>query len=224
MLQCSNAIHDYITACILQRPFIFHPSELIYFGTEYDIPPLLGCGFTQLCEIPLIKIKKCHCLLMRSEVFATYIQVKTCLDKHCHMIAGEPPEMQHSNDCQDLVACSEDWQAIWWNGMGWLLLDARNPHSYDDALECFKSLWFGRVTEACKLYMFDNVIDTDLPAYIHLECDDKKLVLDAAEISKTSSSWTSIPWSLFCKKWYKISGHHPTDFLAFHPLHWRSFP
>ncbi|KIM60738.1 hypothetical protein SCLCIDRAFT_40031, partial [Scleroderma citrinum Foug A] len=140
MLQCSNAICDYVTACILQRPFIFHPSELIYFGTEYDIPPLLGCGFTRLCEIPLIKIKKRHCLLMRSEVFAAYIQVKTCLDKHRRMVAGEPPEMQHSNDCQDLIACSEDWQAIWWNGMGRLLLDARNLHSYDDALERFKSL------------------------------------------------------------------------------------
>ena len=165
MLQCSNAIRDYITACILQRPFIFHPSKLIYFGTEYDIPLLLGCRFTRLCEIPLIKIKKRHCLLMRSEVFTAYIQVKTRLDKHCCMVAGEPPEMQHSNDCQDLVACSEDWRAIWWNGMGRLLLDARNPHSYDDALERFKSLQFSRVTEACKLYMFDNVIDTDLPAY-----------------------------------------------------------
>jgi len=63
--------------------------------------------------------------------------------------------------------------------MGRLLLDVKNPCSYDDAVARFKTLRFGQVTEACKQYMFDNVIDTDVPAghaHTFIKCVKDRLI------------------------------------------------
>ena len=165
MFDCSDALRGYIANCIFQRGYIFHPSKLIYFSTEYNLPILFNRGFSRLCAIPLAKLKECHCLQLRSDVLAAYIRVMGRLDEHRRMVASEPPEMQHSKACQDLSGCSEDWRIVWWNGMGRLLLDARNPHSYEDAMSRFKTLKFGWVTGACKQNMFDNVIDPSIPSY-----------------------------------------------------------
>ena len=164
VLQCSETLRDYVVNCIVERRFMFHASELVYLGTEYNIPVLLDRGFTRLCNIPLAKMNALYCSRLHPEVFAAYIYIITTLDQHRRMVAERPPPIKHSNDCGDLVGCTEDWRAVWWNGMGRLLLDAKNPCSYDDAVARFKTLRFGRVTEACKQYMFDNVIDTDVPA------------------------------------------------------------
>ena len=165
MFDCSDALRGYIANCIFQRGYIFHPSKLIYISTEYNLPMLFDCGFSWLCTIPLAKLKECHCLQLRPDVLAAYICIMGHLDEHRHMVASEPPKMQHSKACQDLSGCSEDWCIIWWNSMGRLLLDARNPHSYEDVMNHFKTLKFGQVTGACKQNMFDNIIDPSIPSY-----------------------------------------------------------
>ena len=165
MFDCSDALRGYVANCIFQQGYIFHPSKLIYISTEYNLPMLFDRGFSRLCTIPLAKLKECHCLQLRPDVLAAYIRVMGRLDEHRRMVASEPPEMQHSKACQDLSGCSEDWRIVWWNGMGRLLLDARNPHSYEDAMNRFKTLKFGRVTGACKQNMFDNIIDPSIPSY-----------------------------------------------------------
>ncbi|KAG2366300.1 hypothetical protein BDR07DRAFT_1274782, partial [Suillus spraguei] len=77
------------------------------------------------------------------------------LNHHCWIVAVEELKiLMHSSDCQDPTGCSEDWHAIWWNGMGWFLLNGRNPQPYGDALKRFKELSFGRVSEGCKKLMF----------------------------------------------------------------------
>ena len=165
MFDYSDALRGYIANCISQRAYILHPSKLIYFSMEYNLPVLFDRGFSRLCDIPLGKLKECHCLQLRSIILASYICVMGRFDEHRRRVAAEPPEMQHSKVCQDLSGCSEDWRVVWWNGMGHLLLDARKPHSYEDAMSHFKTLKFGRVTEACKQNMFDNFIDPCIPAY-----------------------------------------------------------
>ena len=163
MLQCSDALRGYIAKCILTRMYTFHPSELVYFSIEYNIRKLFDCGFIHLCEIPLTQLKELHCLWLRPEILAAYIHVVGHKDEHCCMVAAEPPEMQHCDTCEDLTGCSEDWHAIWWNGMGCLLLDGRKPHTFKAAIDHFKTLRFGWVTEGCKQRMFNSVIDTSIP-------------------------------------------------------------
>ena len=165
MFDCSDGLRRYVTNCISQRAYLFHPSKLIYFSTEYNLPVLFEHGFSRLCNIPLGQLTEYHCLHLKSSILAAYIRVMGRLDEHRHKVAAEPPEMQHAKVCQDLSGCSEDWGVVWWNGMGRLLLDARKPHSYEDAMGRFKTLKFGRVTEACKQNMFNNIIDPSIPAY-----------------------------------------------------------
>ncbi|KAG2358443.1 hypothetical protein BDR07DRAFT_1247243, partial [Suillus spraguei] len=96
-----------------------------------------------------------HQELMGHEVFLNIVYVQAALDHHRRIIAAEEPKiLMHSSDCQDPTGCSEDWHAIWWNGMGWFLLNGRNPQPYGDALKRFKELLFGRVSEGCKELMF----------------------------------------------------------------------
>ena len=163
MLQCSDALRGYIAECILTRMYTFHPSELVYFGIEYNIRKLFERGFIHLCDIPPTQLKGRHCLRLRPDILAAYIQVVGRKDEHRRMVAAEPPEMQHCNACQDLTGCSEDWRAVWWNGMGRLLLDGRKPHTFEEAIDHFKTLRFGRVTEGCKQHMFNSVIDISIP-------------------------------------------------------------
>ncbi|KAI5988896.1 hypothetical protein EDC04DRAFT_2588586, partial [Pisolithus marmoratus] len=68
----------------------------------------------------------------------------------------------HASNCSDKQACAEDWQAVWWNGMGRLLLDARNPQPFNDAFERFWDLEFGRVGTDCKKAMFTQ-LDINIP-------------------------------------------------------------
>jgi len=91
---------------------------------------------------------------MGLDVFITLVYLKALLDEHCRIVAAEPPAMQHAPNCQNHEGCAEDWRAVWWNGMGRLLLDARNPQPFDDVFKCFKSLEFGRVADDCKNVMF----------------------------------------------------------------------
>ena len=102
---------------------------------------------------------------MGYDVFTMLVYVKALLDEQCHIFAAEPPVMQHAANCQDRDGCIEDWRAIWWNGMGRLLLDARNPQPFHDAFNRFQCLEFGRVGEDCKQLMLSQVMGMNVPAY-----------------------------------------------------------
>jgi len=47
--------------------------------------------------------------------------------------------------------------------MGRLLLDSHNPQPFGEALKRFKCLQFGRVGDACKENMFNNVVEINVP-------------------------------------------------------------
>ncbi|KAG2069312.1 hypothetical protein BDR04DRAFT_710620 [Suillus decipiens] len=96
--------------------------------------------------------------LMGQEVFLNIIYIQAVLNHHHWLVAAEELKfLMHSDDCQDPTGCSEDWHAIWWNGMGWFLLDARNPQPYSDAVKHFKELKFGWVSGGCKELMFKSL-------------------------------------------------------------------
>ena len=106
---------------------------------------------------------------MGLDVYAAFIYVKTRLDAYTCTVATEPPIMVHADSCSDHKGCAEDWVTVWWNGMGRLLLDAKNPHPFDEAMDCFKLLQFGRVGEDCKRHMFSDVLLVNIPL-AHSHC------------------------------------------------------
>ncbi|KAI6145411.1 hypothetical protein BKA82DRAFT_4016254 [Pisolithus tinctorius] len=113
--QCSTCMLNFITSCVIKRAYFFHPSKLVYLGIEYKIWAIFKRGFTRLCEVLLMKIKKSHCVRMGMDI------------------------------CQDHKGCAEDWAVVWWNSMGQLLLDGRNLQCLDEAIDHFKGLQFGWV-------------------------------------------------------------------------------
>ena len=105
---------------------------------------------------------------MGMDAYAAFIYVKTRLDAYTRTVAAESPPMVHTDSCPDPKGCAEDWVAVWWNGMGRLLLDAKNPHPFDEALDRFRLLQFGRIGEDCKRHMFSNVLLVNIPlAHLH---------------------------------------------------------
>ncbi|KAI6103999.1 hypothetical protein EDD16DRAFT_1714922 [Pisolithus croceorrhizus] len=161
--QCSSFTHDFVISRIKQRHYLFHPSELIHISINYEIPDLFTLGFNRLVQTPWTDIENIHRDYMGSEVFTTLVYVKALLDEHCRIVAAEPPLMQHAPNCPNKQACTEDWRAVWWNGMGRLLLDARNPQPFDEAFERFRLLEFGRVGSDCKKVMFTQVMSINIP-------------------------------------------------------------
>ena len=136
----------------------------MHLGIEYKIAELFTLGFDKLVVTPWTSIENAHRTFMGHDVFTTLVYVKALLDEQCCIVTAEPPEMQHSCSCRDRVGCAEDWWAIWWNGMGRLLLDARNPQPYKDAFDRFQFLEFGRVSEDCKKVMLTQVMLINVPA------------------------------------------------------------
>ncbi|KAG2048596.1 hypothetical protein BDR06DRAFT_844926, partial [Suillus hirtellus] len=81
--------------------------------------------------------------LMGNKVFLNVIYVQAALDSHHQIVAVEELKiLMHLNECQDPTSCNEDRHIIWWNGMGQLLLDGRNPQPYNDTIKHFKELQF----------------------------------------------------------------------------------
>ncbi|KAH7888174.1 hypothetical protein F5I97DRAFT_1829012 [Phlebopus sp. FC_14] len=109
----------------------FHPAELIDIARNYHIPKLFHHAFSELMEIPITLITRQDHELMGIPVFITL----------------------HASERQDPISCTNDWHAIWWNGMGRFLLDGRNPQPFDDAIKWFREMNFGRVNEKCKAHM-----------------------------------------------------------------------
>ncbi|KAI6143354.1 hypothetical protein BKA82DRAFT_4359898 [Pisolithus tinctorius] len=161
--QCTTRLLSFVTSCIIKKSFSFHPSELIYLGIEYRIRALFERGFMRLCDLPLTKIKKVHRRWMGMETYVAYVYVRSHLDEYVRTVAVEAPPIIHAARCQDHKGCEEDWGAVWWNGMGQLLLNGRSPYSFDDAINLFKKLQFGRVGEDCKRYMFSNIMHVNKP-------------------------------------------------------------
>ncbi|KAL4065546.1 hypothetical protein V8B97DRAFT_1983614 [Scleroderma yunnanense] len=160
---CSAHILGFIISCIMEKSYHFHPSELIYFGATYKIQVLFEKGFSHLCEIPLTKIKRSHREQMGMDAYVAYVYVRAHLDEYIRTVAVQWPPVEHADSCQNHKGCAEDWAAVWWNGMGRLLLDPRNSLSFDDAVDCFKSLQFGQVSDDCKRYMFSKVMHINVP-------------------------------------------------------------
>ncbi|KAI6100794.1 hypothetical protein EDD16DRAFT_1495606, partial [Pisolithus croceorrhizus] len=136
---------------------------LIHISINYKIPDLFTLGFNWLVQTPWTDIENIHCDCMGPEVFTMLFYVKALLDKHCHIVAAEPPLMQHAPNCPNKQVCTEDWQAVWWNGMGQLLPDARNPQLFHEAFEHFQLLEFGWVGGDCKKVMFTQVMSISIP-------------------------------------------------------------
>ncbi|KAI5986434.1 hypothetical protein F5J12DRAFT_787235 [Pisolithus orientalis] len=157
--QCSACMLSFITSCVIERAYFFHPSELIYLSIEYKIQAIFKRGFTRLCKVSLTKIKKSHCVQMGMDTYVAYVYVRSHLDEYICTVAAEFPPIVHSSSCQDHKGCAKDWAAVWWNGMGQLLLDGRNPQHLDKAVNHFKGLQFGQCFET--LFQISAIFKTE---------------------------------------------------------------
>ena len=99
---------------------------------------------------------------MGLDVYIVLVQAKAVLDDYRHKVAKKPPIMQHASSCQNCQGCTDDWQSVWWNGMGQLLLDSHNPQPFAEALKRFKCLQFGRVGDGCKENMFNTIVEINV--------------------------------------------------------------
>jgi hypothetical protein len=93
-------------------------------------------------------------------VFVAVTQLRDILNEHCHIIASELPViLQHAEDCPNQGHCAKDWFGVWWNGMGWSLLDGHNQLSFGDAFSQFELLQFGEMAEGCKAAIMHLIKD-----------------------------------------------------------------
>ncbi|KIO10307.1 hypothetical protein M404DRAFT_21273 [Pisolithus tinctorius Marx 270] len=89
--QCSTCMLNFITSCVIKRAYFFHPSKLVYLGIEYKIWAIFKRGFTRLCEVLLMKIKKSHCVRMGMDMYIAYVYVRSHLDEYIHTVTAESP-------------------------------------------------------------------------------------------------------------------------------------
>jgi hypothetical protein len=116
MYQCCHA-REFVVSRVFAARFRFHPAQLINLAIKYHVRSLFPFTFQSLAETPITEITQAHWELMGNKVFLNVVYVQAALDYHCRIVAAEELRiLMHSNDCNDLVGCSEDWHATWWNG------------------------------------------------------------------------------------------------------------
>ncbi|KAI6039790.1 hypothetical protein EDC04DRAFT_1613116 [Pisolithus marmoratus] len=161
---CSLRMFNFVTSCIMEKSDSCHAAELVHLGIEYKIRTVFEKGFSRLCDIPILEFDTSHRLLVGMDVYISYIYTRVRLDYFIRSVAVRYPPVEHADSCCDHQGCAEDWAAVWWNGMGRLLLDATHPQTFAKALAFFKRMRFGRVGKDCKKHMFSKVLHINLPA------------------------------------------------------------
>ncbi|KAI6141429.1 hypothetical protein BKA82DRAFT_1005798 [Pisolithus tinctorius] len=148
----SKAARDHALDQLESRRQAIHPAKLISISLKYQIKETFQYAFSRL--IPL-RLNNLDCDLLIHPVWNTLIMVREQLGIHRRIVACEPPLMIHSKRCQDRRSCTNDWRQVRWNGMGWFLLDGRNPLSYADAMQQFQEVDYGRVYPDCWRHILD---------------------------------------------------------------------
>ena len=177
----SNAVIQYVLHNIEHLKFYFHPADLVNCALKSnsgDISRTIFRGaFQRLVRLSIREISPIHERLVGPTVFSALVRLWSAIDEHRRIVACEPPIIDaHVLDCADHRRCAADWQAVWWNGMGRLLLDGRNPQSWDMAVELFSAMDFGEMADGCQKAIMelvrDHVAFTHANTLVNRTCED----------------------------------------------------
>jgi hypothetical protein len=139
------------------RKWHINPVELMHICIEFKTKNYFVHAFERLITRRIRHFSDADIQKMTWPVYVAITRFIDILDEHRRIVACEPPQVLHSLDCHNPVACAQDWMAIWWNGMGRFLLDGRCQLTYDNAFKRFQLLQFGEVSNSCKLAMFQFI-------------------------------------------------------------------
>jgi hypothetical protein len=151
-------VRSYALHAIENRKWYINPVDLIQISVEFNTRLFFVHAFEQLVKKHVHDFSDEDIQKLTYPVFVAVVRFIDILSEHRRIIACEaPPMINHAFDCHNPVRCAEDWQTIWWIGMGRPLLDGRNPLTYGEAFKRFQILQFGAVSEGCKLGMFSLI-------------------------------------------------------------------
>ncbi|KAH7904391.1 hypothetical protein BJ138DRAFT_1019193 [Hygrophoropsis aurantiaca] len=145
----SQVVREWAFDQLYERRFRMDPIQLVSLALKFQSKKIFPHGFRRLTEIRINDISSTSCRDIGNAVWDELINLRELLNVHRHIVACEPPFVQHSLFCSDQTTCSEDWRQVWWNGMGRCLLDGRNPQSYREAIERFERMQFGQMNVQC---------------------------------------------------------------------------
>jgi hypothetical protein len=151
-------VRSYALHAIESRKWFINPVDLVQISMEFNTKLFFVYAFEQLVQKRVYDFSDAEIQRLTYPVFIAVVRFIAILNEHRRIIACEaPPLLNHAPDCENPVRCTEDWQTIWWIGMGRPLLDGRNPLTYGEAFKRFQILQFGAVSEGCKLGMFSLI-------------------------------------------------------------------
>ena len=146
----SNDVREFAIKEIHNRRLSIPPCSLISISVEHNIEKLFKYGFQCLVKARLDDLTDKDYSTMDPRIWAAVLKSQSTIQLHCWIVACEPPPTIHAAECPDTESCDFDWVQLWWNTMGRMLLDGRNPKSYKDALRLFEELTeIGNVSLGC---------------------------------------------------------------------------
>ncbi|KAF8952072.1 hypothetical protein BDZ97DRAFT_2077812 [Flammula alnicola] len=146
----SPSTREYAIDQIQGKCFSFEPSELIGLSYQYHTRVFFRGAFERLVKTPFHSLSDEEVKIIGFENLFIIAKVKESVQEHHRIMATEPAQIRHHRDCANNARCEEDWYAIWWNGIGRLLLDGRNVLPWDEVVSRFEKLSFGEVGEGCR--------------------------------------------------------------------------
>ncbi|KAL4066458.1 hypothetical protein V8B97DRAFT_2065509, partial [Scleroderma yunnanense] len=145
----SKVVHDHTISQLNACHWSIDASWLISIALKYHIKDIFHYAFNQMVPRYLNQLGDSDFDHLTEPVWKVLLWVKEQLEFHHHIVACEPPEMVHSPNCKNGQECNNDWQQLWWNGMGRFLLDGHNPLPYSEVVEQFQGLCYGGVHLDC---------------------------------------------------------------------------
>jgi hypothetical protein len=140
---------QYVRKQINAQRWHWEATDLVKISLTVRNSSLFEHAFGRLVKLPLHDLSIEHLNNLNSVVLSAALKAQHAIQQHCHIIAAEPPPVNHSKSCPDRSACDADWHAIWWNRIARCLLDGRHLLEWDDAFSLFKTMEFGDMHSEC---------------------------------------------------------------------------
>ncbi|KAK7023061.1 hypothetical protein R3P38DRAFT_3317323 [Favolaschia claudopus] len=165
----SPALRRHCLFIIQRRHFCIPPVQLIQICYRFRTRAFYETAFHYLVAHPIRDLTIEDTQSLGFAVYVALARLKEAHAEHRAILASEEPQFapmgpdgpSHCAGCVDNYACAEDWQRVWWNGMGRCLLDGRNPSSYSESRANVGNGHFYDMTKVVATYLAQEIVEDE---------------------------------------------------------------
>ena len=130
------------------------PNQQLSMAISYRIHDWIGLAFNELIMIPAHAFSLEEFLLLGPPITHIIVSTQSVICNHQLLVSYNPSRPpSHNNSClKPIMACQQNWESAWLDGLARHYLHPDFPLSPDDMLSKLENASVVGVTNACRLH------------------------------------------------------------------------